>query len=154
MSIPFARQRSRFDPSRVTRTRSGGDAARWSEFICRSLLLASTAFISLFRIYPIVDSTHHLLIIEANIMSPSSYKDHSSTDEVASLIGAVKALLPKDGSSSFDREQLLFTAHKLSIALETPGETAQRIMYLVRDVLSSLFEDRRLTYQCHSLCKR
>ena len=47
-------------------------------------------------------------------------------------IAALKALLPGDGSGgSYSREKLRDAAVKLSLALETPGDTVQRIAYLV-----------------------
>ena len=47
-------------------------------------------------------------------------------------IAALKALLPGDGSEgSYSREKLRDAAIKLSMALETPGDTVQRIAYLV-----------------------
>lgn len=50
-------------------------------------------------------------------------------DEASTLIESVRDSMPSDGS--FDRKRLKDLALKLSIALETPGETAQRIAYLV-----------------------
>lgn len=61
---------------------------------------------------------------------------HSSTkagnSEASSLIDSVRENLPSQGSDgSFDREKLKRLAFELSIALETPGDTVQRIAYYV-----------------------
>ena len=57
----------------------------------------------------------------------------SESSEIAALLSSLKENLPDDcTSSSYNREKLRETAQKLSLALETPGETAQRIVYLVR----------------------
>ena len=53
-------------------------------------------------------------------------------DEAEKYIKSIKTLLPEDASKgSFDREKLKEAATKLSLALETPGDTVQRVAYLV-----------------------
>lgn len=49
--------------------------------------------------------------------------------DASALVEDLRNLLRKD-SEQYDRETLRETARKLSIALETPGETIQRISYL------------------------
>lgn len=56
----------------------------------------------------------------------------SRDSEIAALISSLKSSLPGDGSpNSYDREKLKDVAHKLSLVLETPGETVLRVAYLV-----------------------
>ena len=71
------------------------------------------------------------MIMKEDTSLAPSYTMQQAEPEAVDLIEKVKALLPKDGSSSFDREQLLLASQKLSISLETPGETVQRLAYLV-----------------------
>ena len=59
-------------------------------------------------------------------------KNGNEDAEVAALISSLKDTLPDNGTlTSLNRARLRETAQKLSAALETPGETAQRIVYLV-----------------------
>ena len=52
---------------------------------------------------------------------------------VSDLISAVKERLPSEASSQgYDRAKLRETAYKLALALETPGETFDRVAYYVR----------------------
>ena len=52
---------------------------------------------------------------------------------VQSLIDSLRSLLPDEASKgSYDRVKLKNIAERLSVALETPGDTAQRIAYYVR----------------------
>lgn len=54
------------------------------------------------------------------------------TSEVTALIDALKtALSANDPAGPTSRKYLKETAEKLSLALETPGETVQRIAYYV-----------------------
>ena len=56
----------------------------------------------------------------------------SQDTEVSALIDILRDSLPQKGSDgSYNREQLRDVAERLSIALETPGETCQRITYYV-----------------------
>lgn len=56
----------------------------------------------------------------------------AQNSEVAMLIDALKkALSAKDPAAPATREYLKETAENLSLALETPGETVQRIAYYV-----------------------
>ena len=49
------------------------------------------------------------------------------------LIASLKSILAEhDTTGTYDRLKLKNTAEQLSIALETPGDTAQRIAYYVR----------------------
>ena len=58
--------------------------------------------------------------------------------EVSALIDTLRDSLPQKGSDgSYNREQLKDVAERLSIALETPGETCQRVTYYV-GLLSNL----------------
>jgi len=51
---------------------------------------------------------------------------------VSALIAAVKDSLPSDVSSqAYDREKLKDAAYKLTLALESPGDTVQRVAYYV-----------------------
>lgn len=84
--------------------------------------------------------------MEEDTTMPPSYTVQQCEPEVSGLIEKVKALLPKDGSSSIDREQLLLTSQKLSVALETPGETGQRLAYLVRAEKNEPSKAIRLTH--------
>lgn len=60
--------------------------------------------------------------------------------EVTALITALKeTLLANDPAGPATREHLKETAEKLSLALETPGETVQRVAYYV-----SAFSDSRM----------
>ena len=58
--------------------------------------------------------------------------------EVPALIESLRQALPQKGpDGSYNREQLKETAERLSIALETPGETCQRVAYYVRHYVES-----------------
>ena len=53
-------------------------------------------------------------------------------DAVVSVINAVKDSLPLDTSSqAYDRKKLREAAYKLVLALEKPGDTVNRVAYLV-----------------------
>ena len=55
-------------------------------------------------------------------------RDHGASD----LIDSLRSSLPQaDAGGSYNREKVKELASKLSIALETPGETVQRIAFLV-----------------------
>ena len=60
-------------------------------------------------------------------------KDRSSqSDEVAALIHTMKKTLSEaDPAGPATRQHLKEVAERLSIALETPGETVQRVAYYV-----------------------
>ena len=56
----------------------------------------------------------------------------AQNSEVAILVDALKkALSTKDPTAPATRQYLKETAENLSLALETPGETVQRIAYYV-----------------------
>ena len=56
----------------------------------------------------------------------------SDSDEVAALIHDLKRTLSADDpTAATTRKHLKRTAEKLSLALETPGETVQRVAYYV-----------------------
>lgn len=56
----------------------------------------------------------------------------AQNSEVTALIDALKkALSANDPAAPATRQYLKETAEKLSLALETPGETVQRIAYYV-----------------------
>jgi hypothetical protein len=56
----------------------------------------------------------------------------SQETEVAALIDTLRDCLSQKGSNgTYNREQLKDVAERLSIALETPGETCQRVTYYV-----------------------
>ena len=79
--------------------------------------------------------------------SPSLYdistSETSQDAETESLVTTLKGLLSKIGSRGpDDRKQLKETASKLSLALETPGDTVQRVAYLVRFPYHSLLAPR------------
>ena len=58
--------------------------------------------------------------------------------EVPALIESLRQSLPQKGpDGSYNREQLKETAERLSIALETSGETCQRVAYYVRHYVES-----------------
>lgn len=60
--------------------------------------------------------------------------------EVSALIESLRETLPRKGShKSYNREKLKEIAEQLSIALETPGETCQRVSYYVRQSVPSIF---------------
>ena len=60
----------------------------------------------------------------------------NSDADIKNLITAMKSLMPKDGAGgSYDRAKLRQTASRLSLALETPGDTVQRVAYLVWQLL-------------------
>ena len=67
--------------------------------------------------------------------SPLVETDNASVqgDPVVSvLINAVKDSLPSDTSSqAYDRGKLKEAAYKLALALETPGDTVNRVAYYV-----------------------
>ena len=64
-------------------------------------------------------------------MDPSQGSSAHST-EVAILVDALKkALSAKDPTAPATRQHLKETAENLSLALETPGETVQRVAYYV-----------------------
>ena len=64
-------------------------------------------------------------------MDPSQGRS-SQSSEIANLIDALKeALLAKDPAAPATRQHLKETAENLSLALETPGETVQRVAYYV-----------------------
>ena len=51
---------------------------------------------------------------------------------VSSCLDAVRTALPSKGpNGEYDREKLKSAAQKLVYALETPGDTAQRIVHIV-----------------------
>ena len=52
--------------------------------------------------------------------------------EVSSLVEDLKRCLPACPHDSINRKKLREAAHRLAMALETPGDTAQRYTYLVR----------------------
>ena len=59
--------------------------------------------------------------------------------EVPALIESLRQSLPQKGpDGSYNREQLKETAERLSIALETSGETCQRVAYYVRQLVQSI----------------
>ena len=59
--------------------------------------------------------------------------------EVPALIESLKQSLPQKGlDGSYNREQLKEVAERLSIALETPGETCQRVAYYVRPLVHGI----------------
>ena len=74
------------------------------------------------------------------IPSQTTYSMHAPStaisdqaSEVTALITSLKDYLPRgDSEGSYDRERLKEAAERLSIALETPGDTVQRIAYYVR----------------------
>lgn len=62
-----------------------------------------------------------------------------SDAEAKNCITAIQGLLPKGHSGGpYNREKLRDAAVKLSLALETPGDTVQRISYLVWSCLHRL----------------
>ena len=64
-------------------------------------------------------------------MDPSEGRSAQSS-EVANLIDALKkALSANDPAAPATRQHLKETAENLSVALETPGETVQRVAYYV-----------------------
>ena len=61
----------------------------------------------------------------------------AQNSEVTALIDALKkALSANDPAAPATREYLKDTAEKLSLALETPGETVQRFAYYVSSVFT------------------
>ena len=69
----------------------------------------------------------------SNGVNEASMAAPDKNPEVANLIASLKDCLSGNGSEgSYDRERLKETAERLSIALETPGETVQRVAYYVR----------------------
>lgn len=66
--------------------------------------------------------------------SPAHAEDATKTGDpiISNLINAVKGCLPSEPSSQdYDRKKLKEAAYKLSVALESPGETMQRFAYYV-----------------------
>lgn len=64
-------------------------------------------------------------------MSPDK-SNSSQNSEVTALIAALKETLSaNDPAGPATRKHLKETAEKLSLALETPGETVQRVAYYV-----------------------
>ena len=56
----------------------------------------------------------------------------SQETEVAALTDTLRDCLPQKGSNgTYNRELLKDVAERLIIALETPGETCQRVTYYV-----------------------
>ena len=67
-----------------------------------------------------------------NMHAPSTAASDQDS-EVMALATSLKSYLPRgDSVGSYDRERLKEAAERLSIALETPGDTVQRIAYYVR----------------------
>ena len=57
--------------------------------------------------------------------------------DAAALIKYLKTMLIKDDAGqSYHRESLKDIAYRLSIALETPGDTVQRVAYYVKSPIS------------------
>ena len=80
----------------------------------------------------LIDAFQNMLSNSANDPKGIHNSESAKDTEVEKSITTLKDLLPKDGSGgSFDREKLRDAAHKLSLALETPGDTVQRVAYLV-----------------------
>lgn len=64
----------------------------------------------------------------------------SGDTAITALIASLQECLPGNGpNKAYDREKLKEAAEKLSIALETPGDTVQRVAYLVSQSLRHLF---------------
>ena len=67
--------------------------------------------------------------------------------EVPALIASLRQSLPQKGpDGSYNRDQLKETAERLSIALETPGETCQRMAYDVSQLVHGIPTSRALRY--------
>ena len=59
----------------------------------------------------------------------------SDEKAVTTLIDSLKSLLPDNASKgSYDRIRLKNVAERLSLALETPGDTAQRVAYYMSEL--------------------
>ncbi|KAL6715883.1 hypothetical protein ACLMJK_006844 [Lecanora helva] len=77
------------------------------------------------------DLTNGIQDMLENLANDIKGPDLAHDREVKEHIATLKPLLPKDGSvMSYNREKLKAAALKLSLSLETPGDTVQRIAYL------------------------
>ena len=87
---------------------------------------------------------HTFVLSCQEIMDPSLSRSAQSS-EVATLIDALKeALSADDPTAPATRQHLKETAENLSLALETPGETALRIAYYVSSFSKPAFLNRQL----------
>ena len=64
-------------------------------------------------------------------MEPAKCSLNQSAEVTAMIDAPKKALSASDPAGPSTREQLKETAEKFSLALETPGETVQRVSYYV-----------------------
>lgn len=67
-----------------------------------------------------------------NSISPAGIGSSRQDSYISDLVKTVRDNLPEEGGNLYDREKLLNASRKLSVALETPGDTIQRVAYLVR----------------------
>lgn len=77
-------------------------------------------------------TTHPNILKDGNSSASNPIQPIRSTDPQI-LIQELKNILAKDASGATYNRELKDVANRLNIALETPGDTVQRVAYYVRE---------------------